>query len=83
MHRKQTLELVRLYREISGYVVTGEADTPISSAGMWDANDRLKFAPAEFRAFNADLVLLLGWDRRREWAGGLSVRDHSAPDCGQ
>ena len=54
LHRKQTLELVRLYREVSGYVVTGEADTPISSAGMWDASDRLKFAPAEFRAFNDD-----------------------------
>src|SRR6266540_1974428 len=74
-HRKQTLELVRLYREVSGYVVTGEADTPISSAGMWDAGDRLKFMPAEFRAFNNDLVLLLGWDRRREWAGG----DRAAP----
>src|SRR5262249_11538034 len=70
LHRKQTLELVRLYREVSGYVVTGEADTPISSAGMWDATDRLKFAPAEFRAFNQDLVLLLGWDRRRDWEGG-------------
>ncbi|MEO7910500.1 MAG: glycoside hydrolase, partial [Roseiflexaceae bacterium] len=76
LHRKQTLELVRLYREVSGYVVTGEADTPISSAGMWDVNDRLKFAPAEFRAFNNDLVLLLGWDRRREWAGG---GDRAAP----
>jgi Glycosyl hydrolases family 2, sugar binding domain len=76
LHRKQTLELVRLYREVSGYVVTGEADTPISSAGMWDASDRLKFAPAAFRAFNADLVLLLGWDQRREWAGG---GDRAAP----
>jgi hypothetical protein len=70
LHRKQTLELVRLYREVSGYVVTGEADTPISSAGMWDANDRLKFMPAEFRAFNDDLVLLLGWGRQRDWVGG-------------
>jgi hypothetical protein len=70
LHRKHTLELVRLYREVSAYVVTGEADTPISSAGMWDATDRLKFAPAAFRAFNADLVLLLGWDRRREWVSG-------------
>ncbi|MDQ2997754.1 MAG: hypothetical protein M3R61_11950 [Chloroflexota bacterium] len=49
---------MRLYREVSGYVVTGEADTPISSAGMWNASDRLKFALDEFRAFNADLVLL-------------------------
>jgi hypothetical protein len=76
LHRKHTLELVRLYREISGYVVTGEADTPISSAGMWDATDRLKFAPDQFQAFNADLVLLLGWDRRREWIDG---GDRAAP----
>ncbi len=75
-HRKYTLELVRLYREISGYVVTGEADTPITSAGMWDHADRLKFDPAAFRGCNADLVLLASWDRRREWlAGG----DRAAP----
>jgi hypothetical protein len=75
LHRKHTLELVRLYREVSGYVVTGEADTPISSAGMWDTSDRLKFTPDAFRAFNDDLVLLLGWDRRREWDSG----DRAAP----
>ncbi len=33
LHRKFMLELVRSYREISGYVVTGEADTPINTAG--------------------------------------------------
>jgi hypothetical protein len=75
-HRKYTLELVRLYREVSGYVVTGEADTPITSAGMWDHADRLKFDPAEFRGFNADLVLLAAWDRRRQWSGG---GDRAAP----
>jgi len=75
-HRKYTLELVRLYLEISGYVVSGEADTPITSAGMWDHADRLKFDPAAFRGCNADLVVLVSWDRRREWlAGG----DRAAP----
>lgn len=75
-HRKYTIEQTRLFREVSGYVITGEADTPISTAGMWDAHDRLKFDPAAFQGFNADLVLLLGWDRRREWrAGG----DRAAP----
>lgn len=76
LHRKWTLEVTRSYREISGYVVTGEVDTPISTAGMWDDAGRLKFDPAEFRAFNQDLVLLLGWDKRRAWiAGG----DRAAP----
>ena len=76
LHRKFTLELVRSYREVSGYVVTGEVDTPISTAGMWDDLGRVKFDPAAFRAFNADLVLLVGWDKRRAWiAGG----DRAAP----
>jgi hypothetical protein len=70
LHRKYTLELARSYREVSGYVVSGEADTPISTAGMWDDFGRLKFEPAEFRAFNADLVVLVGWDKRRGWVAG-------------
>jgi hypothetical protein len=69
-YRKFTLELTRTYREISGYVVTAEADTPISTAGMWDDAGRLKFDPAGFRASNADTVVLLGWDRRRAWVAG-------------
>jgi hypothetical protein len=70
IYRKYVLELVRAYREIGGYVITGERDSPISTPGMWDEQDRLKFDPAEFRAFNADLTLLAGWDRRRTWIGG-------------
>jgi hypothetical protein len=75
-HRKYTLEHVRLYREISGYVVSGEADTPTTTAGMWDHGDRLKFDPAAFRGCNADLVVLLSWDRRRDWVAG---GDRAAP----
>lgn len=76
LHRKYTLELVRAHREVSGYVVTGEVDTPISTAGMWNDGGRLKFEPDSFRAFNDDLVALVGWDRRRAWeAGG----DRAAP----
>jgi hypothetical protein len=70
LHRKFTLELVRSYREISGYVVTGERDTPISTAGMWDDLGRDKFPPTSFKTFNDDLVLLLGWDKRRAWVNG-------------
>jgi hypothetical protein len=76
LHRKFTLEATRLYREVGGYVLTGEADTPISTAGMWDDFGALKFDPEAFRAFNEDLVVLVGWDRRRAWiAGG----DRAAP----
>ncbi|MGH2558434.1 MAG: glycoside hydrolase family 2 protein, partial [Thermomicrobiales bacterium] len=70
IHRKFILELTRTYREISGYVVTGERDTPVSTAGMWDDHGRLKFDPAAFRAFNDDQVLALGWDKRRTWIAG-------------
>ncbi len=70
IHRKLTLEITRSYPHISGYVVTGEADTPISSAGMWDAAGRLKFAADEFQCFNADLVALVGWESRRDWVAG-------------
>jgi hypothetical protein len=68
--RKATLEAVRARRDMSGYVVTGEADTPITTAGMWDDLGRAKFEPDAFRAFNDDLVLLAGWDRRRAWDAG-------------
>jgi hypothetical protein len=70
IYRKHVLELMRTYREIGGYVITGERDTPISTPGMWDEQDRLKCDPAEFRAFNDDLVLLVGWGKRRAWIGG-------------
>ncbi|MDQ3398109.1 MAG: glycoside hydrolase, partial [Deinococcota bacterium] len=70
LHRKFTLELVRTYREISGYVITGERDTPISTAGMWDDLGAFKFPPDAFKAFNQDLVLALGWGKRRAWVAG-------------
>lgn len=81
LHRKWTLETVRLYNEIGGYVVTGEVDTPISTAGMWDDRGRLKFDPPAFRAFNDDLVLLAGWDRRRAWVAGGDRAAYWDPSC--
>jgi hypothetical protein len=70
LHRKVTIETVRARRDLSGYVVTGEADTPISTSGMWDDLGRSKFESDALRAFNDDLVLLAGWDRRRAWDAG-------------
>lgn len=68
--RKHTIETLRAAGELGGYVISGAADTPITTAGMWDDAGELKFDPAAFRAFNSDLVLLLGWGRRREWLAG-------------
>ena len=70
LQRKTALEAVRARCDLSGYVVTGEADTPISTPGMWDDLGRSKFKSSSFRAFNDDLVLLVGWDRRRAWDAG-------------
>lgn len=70
LHRKLTLELVRSVPPVGGYVITGEVDTPISTAGMWNDLGELKCAPEAFRAFNQDTVALLGWDQRRAWIHG-------------
>lgn len=70
LHRKVTLETVRARQDTSGYVITGERDTPISTAGLLDDFGRLKVPPDHFAAFNADTVPLLGWDRRRSWTAG-------------
>jgi len=70
LHRKYTVELVRTYREMSGYVITGLRDTPISTAGMFDDFGAFRYTPEEFTRFNADTVLFLGWHRRRNWVAG-------------
>lgn len=70
LQRKATLEAVRSYREVSGYVITGERDTPISTAGVFDDRGEPKFDAAAFAAFNGPTVLALSWDRRRAWVHG-------------
>lgn len=70
LQRKTTIEIVRGYREVGGYVVTGERDTPISTSGVLDDRGRSKFDDDAFRSFNDDTVLSLGWDRRRAWIDG-------------
>jgi len=70
LHRKQTLEHVRSVADITGYVVTGERDTPISTAGIWDDTGRQRFPAEALRSFNDDLVVLVGWGRRRAWVAG-------------
>lgn len=70
LHRKVTLEAVRVRPDTSGYVITGERDTPISTAGLWDDAGDLKVEVDDFTAFNNDLILCLDWDRRRTWVSG-------------
>jgi hypothetical protein len=70
LQRKATLETTRCYREIGGYVITGERDTPISTAGVFDDRGEPKFEAAALAAFNGATVLALSWDRRRAWVHG-------------
>ncbi|MCS6775274.1 MAG: glycoside hydrolase family 2 TIM barrel-domain containing protein [Chloroherpetonaceae bacterium] len=81
LHRKFTVELVRSYREMSGYVITGIRDTPITTSGMVDDLDALRYTPEEFLRFNADTVLFLGWHRRRQWKAGGDRPSYIDPWC--
>ena len=81
LHRKFILEQTRSYREMSGYVVTGLRDTPISISGMLDDFGEHRYAPHDFRRFNADTVLLLGWHRRRNWTAGGDRPSYIDPHC--
>lgn len=81
LHRKFTVELVRSYREMSGYVITGIRDTPITASGMVDDTGTLRYTPEEFTRFNADTVLFLGWHRRRQWKAGGDRPSYIDPWC--
>ena len=68
--RKHILEATRAHSATGGYVISGWADTPITTAGIVDDLGRLKFEPDEWQRFNADVVLLIDRERRRRWVGG-------------
>jgi len=78
--RKHIFEQVRREHATGGYVITGWADTPISSSGVVDDNGRLKFDPRQWRQFNNDTVLLFDRERRRYWEGG-DRPIHTDPCC--
>lgn len=83
LHRKETVERVRAYPNMSGYVITGLCDTPISIAGMLDDFGEFRYTPDEFRPFNADTVLFLGWQRRRNWNAGGDRPSYIDTHCWQ
>ncbi len=68
--RKNIIEKTRARRGSGGYVLTGLRDTPISTSGVFDDLNRPKYAAEDFRAFNADKVLLLERGRSRQWTHG-------------
>jgi hypothetical protein len=68
--RKTILEKVRGRGGMGGYVVTGLRDTPLATSSMFDDLGRMKYEPDDFRAFNAETVLILEQGRRRVWQRG-------------
>lgn len=68
--RKTVHEWVRARDPISGYVITGWRDTPISSAGFFDDWDRPRFTPEECLPWNGPDVLFLIPTRRPPWVVG-------------
>lgn len=68
--RKTILELTRRNFAGGGYVVTGWRDTPVATSGLVDDLGRHKFDGDAWRRFNAERVLLIDRERRREWLRG-------------
>jgi len=73
--RKHILEAVRRHTATGGYVLTGWADTPVTTSGVVDDAGKPKFNALEWQSFNAKVVLTLDRPRRRAWQGG----DRPAP----
>lgn len=68
--RKIVHEWVRARDPISGYVITGWRDTPISTSGFFDDWDRPRYAPEECLSWNGPDVLFLIPTRRPPWVEG-------------
>ena len=79
IHRKYTVEAVRSYPEITGYVITAIVDTPITSSGIFDEKGRCKYDSGEFLQFNSPCVLTLCRDIETKWRNGGNRVHYS--DC--
>jgi hypothetical protein len=68
--RKFVQEAVREREQLSGYVITGWRDTPISTAGFFDDWDKPRYFPSEVLPWNGDQTLFLIPVRRPPWVTG-------------
>lgn len=68
--RKSVHEAVRARRDITGYVVTGRRDTPISSSGFFDDWDKPRFTAEECAAWNGPSNIHLLPTRCPVWWNG-------------
>jgi len=68
--RKTVHEAVRERESISGYVITGIRDTPISTSGFFDDWDQPRFSRDEIEPWNGDHALIRVPLRRPPWVRG-------------
>lgn len=68
--RKYVQEAVRARDDIAGYVLTGWRDTPISTSGVVDDWNQLRFKPEELGNWNRETCLFLIPSRRPPWVNG-------------
>lgn len=68
--RRQVVEEFHARREITGWVITGWSDTPISTAGFVDPEGQPRFTPEEVAPMVMDPAPFLIRDRRPPWVKG-------------
>jgi hypothetical protein len=79
--RKFVQEQVRAREDISGYVVTGWADTPISTAGFVDDWGQPRFDPRELSSWNGEAAFFLIARRMPPWENGGNRPGWHDPFC--
>ena len=77
--RKSVQEAVRARNEISGYVITGIRDTPISTAGFFNDWDEPRFGPEECVDWNTETCIYLIPSRRPPWINGGNRPGYISP----
>jgi len=68
--RRKVTEAVRSRADLSGYVITGWRDTPISTSGMVDDAGETVYGPQHQQFWNLRDTLFLIPDRRPPWIRG-------------
>lgn len=68
--RKTVHEAIRARSAISGYVLNGWRDTPISSSGVFDDWGEARFSPRELLHWNGPTALFLIPHRHPAWVAG-------------
>ncbi len=77
--RKWVQEAVRARSEISGYVITGMRDTPISTSGFFDDWDQPRFTSMECASWNSETCLFVIPNRRPPWVQGGNRPGYNDP----